>query len=226
MTQVSALEGHRLWAPVYDAAINPLVALERRSMQGLLENLRPSTFLDIACGTGQWLRHFQCAGSEVFGIDASFEMLNETRKVPAIKGRVILAHAEYIPVCSSTSDLVLCSLSLGYFGDINLAFGEFARASKPGGYIAVSDIHPEALMAGWKRAFKLGRERYDIAHYLRTLDDIECAATNAGLKRKVLRTIRFGMPELPLFQRAGKEDLFWSAKTVPALFAGLWEKPC
>jgi malonyl-CoA O-methyltransferase len=226
MTHVSAREGHRLWATVYDTAINPLVSLERRSMVELLENVRPKTFFDVGCGTGQWLQHFEAAGSEVFGIDASAEMLNEARKRPLLEARLILATAEHLPVARATADLVLCSLSLGYFEDIDLTFDEFARATKPGGYIAVSDVHPAALRAGWTRSFRLGDERYEIEHQLRTLDEIERAATNPGLRCKALRPIYFGLPELPLFRRAGKEHLFWHAKSVPALFAGLWEKPC
>ncbi|MBV8832143.1 MAG: methyltransferase domain-containing protein [Acidobacteriaceae bacterium] len=226
MTQVSPLEGHDLWAPVYDSAVNPIVLLERRSTLELLGNLRPSTLLDVACGTGYWLRHFDRAGSTVFGIDLSQEMLNEARNSPSLKRRLILAHAECLPVAPSTADLVLCSLSLGYFENLGFAFHEFARVAKPGAYIAVSDVHPYALRAGWKRSFKLGAERYDIAHHVREMDEIKLAAANAGLACTTLRSVHFGLPEFPLFRRAGKERLFWSARALPALFAGLWQNPC
>ena len=111
MTQVSPLEGHDLWAPVYDSAVNPIVLLERRSTLELLGNLRPSTLLDVACGTGYWLRHFDRAGSTVFGIDLSQEMLNEARNSPSLKRRLILRNLSIIsaPGSSPNSGLMMRS---------------------------------------------------------------------------------------------------------------------
>ena len=124
---VSPIEGHRFWAPVYDSGLNPILALERRSMRNLLKSLRPATVIDMACGTGQWLLHFQQAGSEVFGCDACEEMLSQARKHSTLRGRVALADAENIPFCDGTADLILCSFSLGYFRDIDHVFREFER---------------------------------------------------------------------------------------------------
>src|SRR5947209_3754795 len=111
--RVSAIEGHRLWAPVYDSGLNPLVALERRAMRNLVKPLRPSRMIDVACGTGKWLLHFQQAGSQVFGCDACQEMLSEATKTPSLRGRIALGDAERIPFSNSIADLVLCSISLG-----------------------------------------------------------------------------------------------------------------
>ena len=220
--RVSAIEGHRLWASTYDSTPNPLVALERRMMRDILSALQPSRVIDVGCGTGQWLLHFQRTGSQVFGCDACREMLSEARKIHSLRGRLVLACAENIPFRSAFADLVLCLLSLAYFKDIDRVFREFARVSKSGGVIAVCDLHPEARIAGWKRSFRLGRQSYEIAYHYRTVQDVARAAANGGLRSRLSQTIYFGMPELPLFQRAGKEDRFWSVKSVPALFAGLW----
>lgn len=224
--RVSAIEGHRIWASVYDRALNPVLALERRAMGDVLESLRPSKVLDVACGTGKWLLHFQQAGSEVFGCDACEEMLNEARKTKSLCGRVVLADAARMPFHSSLADLVLCSISLGYFHSIDRVFRELARTAKPGGFIAVSDLHPEALASGWTRSFKLGEQVYEIEHYLRATQDVTAAGYAAGLMPTMYREVRFGVPELSIFQRAGKENLFNSARKVPAVFIGLWKKPC
>ncbi len=223
---VSPIEGHRLWAPVYDSGLNPILALERRSMRYLLKSLRPATVIDIACGTGQWLLHFQQAGSEVFGCDACAEMLSQARKHSTLRGRVTLADAENIPFCDGTADLVLCSVSLGYFHDVNRVFREFARACKPGGLIAVSDLHPDALSSGWTRSFKLGGQRYDLDHHPRATREIRDAASNVDLTTKFWYDIHFGDAELPIFQRSGKDEVFRFVASIPALFIGLWEKPC
>jgi SAM-dependent methyltransferase len=122
--------------------------------------------------------------------------------------------------------LVLCSLSLGYFQNIRRVFREFTRVSRPGGFIAVSDVHPEALASGWSRAFKVGEQRYEIENQQRTMQEIGSSAAVAGLRLKSCQSIHFGAPELALFQRAGKPGLFETVKRIPALFTCLWEKPC
>lgn len=224
--RVSALEGHRLWAPVYDSGLNPIVALERRSMWTLLKPLPPGRVIDVACGTGRSLCYFQQAGWDVFGCDCCEEMLREASKNFALRGHLTLADAERVPFPASTADLVVCSLSLGYFHDAGRVFLEFARMSKPGGLIAVSDLHPDALNAGWTRSFKVGDQRYEVAHHRRALKDIRALASAAGLRPKLNEPVHFGTAELPTFQQSGKENLFQVTKSIPALFICLWEKPC
>jgi ubiquinone/menaquinone biosynthesis C-methylase UbiE len=224
--RLSAIEGHRLWAPVYDSGPNPLLTLERRAMGKTLKPLRTSKIIDVGCGTGHWLLQFQQAGSEVFGCDACKEMLGEATKSFSLRGRVALADAERIPFRGSTADLVLCSVSLGYFHNIDGVFREFARASKPGGFVAVSDLHPAALASGWTRSFKLGPKRYELEHYHRSMEEIKRAALEAGLRLKLCHEIYFSDSEFPVFQRAGKEEMFSTVMSTPALFIGLWEKPC
>jgi SAM-dependent methyltransferase len=224
--RVSAIEGHRIWASVYDHGLNPILALERRVMRDVLGPLRPAKVLDVACGTGQSLVHFQQGGSEVFGCDACEEMLSEAMKTVSLRGRVVLADAERIPFGTSTADLVLCSVSLGYFRSIDRVFRELARMAKPGGFIAVSDLHPDALASGWTRSFKLGEQVYELEHYPRAIEEVNAAGRGAGLTPTVYREISFDNPEFSIFQRAGKEDVFSRARRVPAVFIGLWEKPC
>jgi ubiquinone/menaquinone biosynthesis C-methylase UbiE len=170
--------------------------------------------------------HFQQTGSDVIGCDACEEMLSEATKCFSLRGRVALADAERIPFRGATADLVLCSVSLGYFHNIHGVFREFARALKPGGFVAVSDVHPDALASGWTRSFKLGEQRYELEHYHRSMQEVEGAASSAGLSPKICHQIYFGASELPVFQRSGKEDIFRTVMSIPALFIGLWEKPC
>ncbi len=224
--RVSAIEGHRLWASVYDSGSNPLLSLERRAMWNVLKPFQPNTVIDVACGTGQWLAHFRQLGSEVFGCDACKEMLSEAQKISSLRGRVALAGAERIPFRASTADLVLCSISLGYFRDIQRVFREFARTLKPGGVIAVSDLHPEALESGWTRSFKLGERQYELEHHHRPIQEVHCAASHAGLRIRTFDSAHFGPSDLPVFQQAGREDLFKTSSAIPALFVALWEKPC
>jgi ubiquinone/menaquinone biosynthesis C-methylase UbiE len=195
-------------------------------MRDVLKPLQPSKVLDVACGTGQWLLHFQRAGSDVFGCDLCEDMLREATKSSSLRGRVVLADAERIPFGSSMADLVVCSVSLGYFHNIDRVFRELARTAKPGGFVAVSDLHPEALTSGWTRSFKLGEEVYELEHHLRAIEDVTAAGYEAGLTRTMFLESAFDTSEFSIFQQAGKKDAFRRATQVPAVFIGLWEKPC
>jgi ubiquinone/menaquinone biosynthesis C-methylase UbiE len=226
VTRISAVEGHRLWASVYDSGLNPILSLERRAMRSLLHPLRPTRVIDVACGTGDWLLHFQEVGSEVFGCDACDAMLNEASNRRSLRGRLVLADAGCIPFRREMADLVLCSLSLGYFPDICRIFSEFGAVAKAGALIAVSDLHPDALASGWTRSFKLDGQRYEIEHYRRSIREINSAAAGAGLRSKCFKEIYFGLPELAVFQKADREESFNKAVSVPALFLSLWKKPC
>ena len=69
----TAIEAHRRWAPTYDSRPNALLALEQRVLAGALP--AAAVFLDVACGTGRWMRYFAGRGAVVFGLDACEEML-------------------------------------------------------------------------------------------------------------------------------------------------------
>lgn len=225
MTRVSAVEGHRLWAPFYDSFPNPVLSLERRHMSEILTGINPATVIDVACGSGHWMLHFQERGSSVFGFDACEEMLAQAQKNGPLRRLLAVSIAENIPVRDSVADLVICSLSAGYFPDIHRVFGEFARVARRGGLVAVSDLHPHALESGWTRSFKIGGEQYDMEHYRHSLRDVQSAATNAGLMAKKFRIASFGDAEQSVFRQAGKEELIRSLTAVAALFIGTWEKP-
>jgi ubiquinone/menaquinone biosynthesis C-methylase UbiE len=223
---VSALEGHRIWASSYDAADNPVVALERRSMKKLLHSIKPSTAIDVGCGSGRWLLRLQKAGVNVVGVDFCEEMLTEARRHPSLRGRLAMADAEELPVRAAAADLVLCSMALGYFADLKKVFREFARVAAPGGYIAVSDLHPAALTAGWTRSFRAETKLYEIENYRHSVEDIDDAAHDAGLRNSLRQTAYFGSPELAIFQLSGKAQLYVEVNQTPALYLHSWEKPC
>jgi SAM-dependent methyltransferase len=216
---LSAVDGHRRWAPSYDTEPNPLLALERRAMGELLRPLRPARVVDVACGTGYWIRRFEKKGATVFGCDACREML------PA-NSRVVVGDAELLPFAGATADLVACSLALGYFKQLQSAFAEMARILRPGGHLAVSDLHPESLRRGWKRSFRVEGQVFEIQHFVRDLDEVERSAASAGLELQYKANATFGFEELPIFERAKRAKLFPEVSNSPALFLALWKKPC
>jgi ubiquinone/menaquinone biosynthesis C-methylase UbiE len=223
---VTAITGHGIWAPFYESDENPLVALERRTLSHLLGHQTPTRVVDVACGTGHWLRHFQRLGSSVIGIDFCEQMVAEAVRSTSLHGRVGLADVAALPFPAASADLITCCLSLGYFQNIEKVFAEFARVITPGGCVALSDLHPAAAAAGWTRSFKIGEDRYEMLHFVRSLSAITETAERADLRPICVRAVHFGEQEHEIFRRAGKENLFAEACTIPALFLATWEKPC
>jgi malonyl-CoA O-methyltransferase len=58
-----------------------------------------------------------------------------------------------MPLVANSFDMVWCRLVLGHIPDPLLAYREFARVCKSGGYIFVTDFHPDAIAAGHQRTF-------------------------------------------------------------------------
>jgi SAM-dependent methyltransferase len=222
--RVSALEGHRVWAPVYGESNNPVLALERRSMIPFLGPMPPKHVADVACGLGYWLGHFQNAGSAVVGVDLCPEMLHEAAKDLRLRGRLILGDVTLLPLRSQSVDLVICSLTLGYLPCLSKLFAEFARVSKTGARIAVSDLHPTAISAGWTRSFSVGERLYAMEHYGHSLHDIGSAARASGLHAVREESACFGDPEYEIFRMNGKADRFAPLAKIPALYLGMWSK--
>jgi ubiquinone/menaquinone biosynthesis C-methylase UbiE len=226
MRRVSAIEAHRLWAASYDASPNALIALETRVMRRILAQRRPERVIDVACGTGRWMLPLQQLGANVFGVDACEAMLLEAAKHPSLRGRLLVGDAAHLPFVDGAADLVLCSLALGYFGDLRRSMRELARICAPGGQVAICDLHPEGIAAGWTRSFQWVGVTYEIDHYIYQCEQIECAAKEAGLHAVMHESARFGDPERPFFQNAGKERAFATVAAIPGLYAGVWERPC
>jgi ubiquinone/menaquinone biosynthesis C-methylase UbiE len=195
-------------------------------MESLLGFIMPSNVIDVGCGSGRWLVHFQKGGAHVFGIDLCEEMLVRAKKHRTLCGRLALGDAEYLPIRSDSADLVLCSMALGYFRNINEVLHEFARVAAPGGYIAISDLHPASIAAGWTRSFKARGALYEIDHIAHSVAEIDNAAHCAGLRNLFRQSAYFGQPELAIFQHKSKAKLFPEICETPALYLHTWKKPC
>ncbi|MGA2878222.1 MAG: class I SAM-dependent methyltransferase [Bryobacteraceae bacterium] len=222
--RVTAIEGHRNWAASYDVGPNPLLALETRLLLERLSPLRVSRFLDIACGTGRWMLLAQRAGSRVFGVDFCPEMLLEASRKPGLSGCLSLADACRIPVADGAADLTLCSFALGYLPSPQQAMAEMARASRKGGRVVVTDLHPDALASGWTRSFRSDGQVYEIDHHHHPTETWEAAGESSGLTLDWRLEACFGEPERAIFLQAGRASLFSELSRIPALLAMSWTK--
>jgi SAM-dependent methyltransferase len=145
--------GYARWAATYDRPGNPLVTVEQPVVWGLLDALPPGRALDAACGTGRHTAHLLEGGHEVTGVDGSPEML-ELARARAPEARFLEGDLRELPVDDGEFDLAVCALALGHFDDLRAPVAELARAVRPGGSIALSDLHPAMSVAGGQALFE------------------------------------------------------------------------
>jgi malonyl-CoA O-methyltransferase len=118
--------------------------LDEELSQAMLRGLPQTKLLDAGCGIGRRIADLP----DAVGIDASPEMLAAGRARNVVTGDV-----RAMPFASNRFNMVWCRLVLGYVPDPLRAYQEFARVCMPGGYVFLTDFHPEAIAAGHRRTF-------------------------------------------------------------------------
>jgi SAM-dependent methyltransferase len=219
VTTISAAAAYRLWSGTYDQDPNPLVALEHRVLSERLDLISGERMIDLATGTGRWLEYALAHGVRATGVDFCSEMLAVASTKCGVRGHLACADVCALPFASRSADVAVCSFALGYIDRLELAFREMARVARR---IVTSDLHPEAVRAGWVRSFRSSSGSYEIEHQDHLWDGIETCARAAGLRPSWKLDASFGEPERGLFERAGKADVFSAARQVPAILISGW----
>jgi ubiquinone/menaquinone biosynthesis C-methylase UbiE len=222
--RVTVIEGHRIWAPSYDAGPNPLLALETRVLLDRLSLFEGCRFLDVACGTGRWMQLARERGAQVFGTDLCPEMLQQASRKASLRGNLILADACHLPFANGVGNFTFCSFALGYFDSPLEAIAEMARVTRQGARVVVTDLHPCAVAAGWTRSFRADGEVYEIDHHSHSAAAWGDAAESAGLALEWRVDVTFGEPEREIFRQAGKDSQFSELSRIPAVLAMCWIK--
>ncbi len=218
---VESIEGHRLWAPSYDATPNPVLALETRLLAERLAPLQNRVFVDVAAGTGRWMSYAAAKRARVIGFDLCREMLLMAAVKPSLAGRIAVADAGWLPLPDGVADLALCSFALAYFPSLVTAIRELARIAS---MVIVSDLHPQAVARGWTRSFRANGHVYEIRHRAYSEAQLQDAAHRAGLALAWRIESTFDEPERTIFRAAGKESLFAEARQIPAVLISAWRR--
>jgi ubiquinone/menaquinone biosynthesis C-methylase UbiE len=222
--RVTVIEGHRIWAPSYDAGLNPLLALETRVLLDKLGPFEGCRFLDVACGTGRWMQLARERGARVFGTDLCPEMLQRASRKASLCGKLCLADVCRVPFGDGMADFTFCSFALGYVASPVRAIAEMARVTRQGARVVITDLHPSALAAGWTRSFRADGEVYEIDHHSHSAVAWEEAAGSAGLMLDWRIDANFAEPEREIFRQAGKDSQFSELSAIPAVLAMCWIK--
>ena len=134
-------EAYRLWASTYMAE-TATSFLDEKLAREMLRGLPQTCLLDAGCGIGRRIQDIPTA----VGIDLSPEML-----AAGAARNVVVGDIREMPFESNSFDMVWCRLVLGHLSDPLRAYREISRVCMLGGYVFVTDFHPEAAAAGHRR---------------------------------------------------------------------------
>lgn len=222
--RVSVSEGYRLWSETYDLVPNPLLALEFRILSRILENIAGRTFLDVACGTGRWMIEAAFRGARTIGLDLCREMLLVAAGKPCLADHLVQADAGSLPFRDQSADLVMCSFCLGYTEFPDRVVAELCRVTRHGGSVLISDFHPDAHEAGWRRSFRNGPDVFEVDSYRHTVTQLLAAGQKTGMRLRQVLEPCLGEPERHIMSGAGKEGLLDQLTAIPAVLIVEWER--
>jgi len=125
-------------------------AKHRQIMHDLIAPLKNATVLDMACGTGSAIKHFD-SSNEYTGLDISYSMLRQARKKARTKHfrsfRLVEGNAEEVLFEDQSFDFVLIDTALHMIHRYQTCVENVSRVLKTGGSLLVScptfGINPE-----------------------------------------------------------------------------------
>ncbi|MEO0596942.1 MAG: class I SAM-dependent methyltransferase [Chloroflexota bacterium] len=166
---LASRDAYTKWVATYPPIPhNAFMQAEQDSMLKLMPSLENKTVLDLACGTGRYVRIAQERGAHiVVGLDNSYPMLHAADQKS-------LACAETSALClpDNSVDAILCGLALGHQPSIDKTMSEISRVLRSNGSVLISDLHPYQTLTGAQRTFSVSDgTTYAVEHYLHTLSD-------------------------------------------------------
>ncbi len=176
-----------------------------------------STVLDLACGTGDFLRLLSAGGYRAFGMDLSWGMLVANRTgLPLAQ-----ADGAALPVATAAVDGITCGYALRNFTELAEVFAEFGRIVRPGGRISLLEVaEPDAglLRLGDRIWFRhvvpvIGGLLSDRAAYrylpkstayLPSTPELRTMLTESGFSSVNRRALSGGLSQLVTATRSGR----------------------
>ncbi len=183
--EINVQEGYALWSVSYDQGKNGLIFVEQREVDRLLAQLSFTKALDVGTGTGRHALKLARLGVMVTAFDQSPQMLEVARQAAQREGLSIdfrlLSLDDRLPFEAHQFDLLICALMLSHVSNLTHAFQEFARVLQDGGYLLITDFHPDHILYGWKTGFRHAGVLYHIPTMGYSKNDYLEAITQNGL---------------------------------------------
>jgi ubiquinone/menaquinone biosynthesis C-methylase UbiE len=186
-------------ARLYDVQVETLFMgsagpMRRRALSAVAaavhgRDQRQLKLLDVACGTGRFLRQVRLAFPrlELTGLDLSHAYLDEARsQFSDLKsGSWLAGNAEAIPLPDASLDIVTCIFLFHELPpDIRRRVaGEMARVLKPGGRLVFMDSLQMGDKPGWDGLLEAFPVRFHEPYYRHyAIDDLDALFCDAGLQ--------------------------------------------
>src|SRR5579863_114087 len=211
--EITVQEGYALWSVSYDQEKNGLIFIEQREVDRLLAQLSYTNVLDVGTGTGRHALKLARRGVRVTAFDQSLQML-EVARLAAQREELsidfrLLSLDDHLPFEAHQFDLLICALMLSHVSHLVHAFQEFARVLQEGGYLLITDFHPDHILYGWKTGFRHAGVLYHVPTMGHAKNDYLEAITQNGLRiLEVSENLVGEAPEgyLPLEMRRAYAD--------------------
>jgi ubiquinone/menaquinone biosynthesis C-methylase UbiE len=140
-------------AKLYDALFEPLNSGLRKIGMKMFPPKEGMAVLDIGCGTGAHLEHYQKAGCNVFGIDQSPSMLQVARDRLGESANLYMGDASNMPYPDKEFDLIIFFTVLHEMPRAvrSAVINEAKRTLKEEGRILLVDYNPGPIrpLKGW-----------------------------------------------------------------------------
>jgi SAM-dependent methyltransferase len=156
--------------PEYTEQILPLAAEELAGARRVL---------DVGCGDGQVSRLAAAQGSQVVGLDPTWNQVVVAHK-RAAGPAYARAGAAALPVATASVDAVVACLVFEHIRDVDAAIAEVARVLRPGGRFCFFLNHPllQTPNSGWidDQVLDPPEQYWRIGHYLvedETIEEVE-----------------------------------------------------
>lgn len=176
--------------------------IDSAALRSIIEQgWRAPRMLDLACGTGILLRQMaeQVPGMEVYGIDASADMLEQARKLLEGRPDVYLARAdlnteELAHVFSSpqTFDLITCTNVLHDLAHPRKFLTALRALLTPDGQLVIEDFAPRRPAVLWSVFERLLGWIEKVPVHALTLDEVQTLCEAAGLRVVAQKTFVIG----------------------------------
>lgn len=145
--------------------------------------LRPQIgkrYLDIGCGTGNYINALANKGLHFIGVEPSEKMLSEAKlHNPSITW--LSGTAEHIPADDQAFDGIIATLTIHHWTDIKKAFTELNRVLTDNGRIVIFTSTPEQMKGYWLNHY-FPKMLYASIVQMPSLDTILKATDEAELK--------------------------------------------
>lgn len=179
------------WAAAYDATDNPMVFGATRALAASAGDFAGGDIFEFGCGTGRNLAFLKATGARsVAGCDLSEGMLAEARRRD--RALDVFRHdmREPLPRAAGSADLVLFCLALEHVADLHAPLEQARRLLKPGGAIAIIEIHPFVSQTGVAAHFIDGAEEVRMPAFAHRFHEYLNAFAGLGLRLAACREWR------------------------------------